>query len=530
MQNFITLFADDDIVALLEKKFAEDGRFQTVFRATNYSSCFAPSVEKHANALILQKVSPVAYAQNLTYEMETAGYFPAVLMFERCDNGLIRYVITDTELIPLSRELAEVFESAMEGHFCCDRSYYRTTVWNNNAADFADSIGRREALREILRGCSNQELNIHREKYNLDLKDSGYYLFFWQLNYISYMEHRSYKDIYNFIGAVLREECRRVIAHYNGGEVFYAQINQLCIFLNDYPSHSEARRSTRFEEMLSQLATVTGAKKATRYLSRRVTDTSAFNLEYKRYLKERPSSFFMRDVSIMRSDNLATVVPQPDYGEVNAILDKIINFIHYDIQNPELIDDIHKLFFDIIKPALDFPTYYYSVSVIGHALAKFGSQSDPGDISDFLNQDFLQYSSLEAVYGEIVNQVKSQNGKSAYTRQSKSTLVMKTIEYISINYREKITIADISRALYVSSTHLSQIFKNAVGISLVQYLINYRIEQAKKILEKTDLMIYSVADMVGFSDFRHFSKTFRKYVGMSPTQYRMEYNNKKQHK
>ncbi|MGN1002891.1 MAG: helix-turn-helix domain-containing protein [Oscillospiraceae bacterium] len=526
MPNFITLFADDDIAALLEEKFAEDDRFRTLFRAKNYSECLAPSVAKPADALILQKVSPVAYAQNLTYEMEMADYFPAVLMFERCENGLIRYVITDTELIPLSQELAEVFESAMAGHFSCDRSYYRTTVWNNNTADFTDSAGRSEALREILRGCSDQELNIHRETYNLDLKDSGYYLFFWQLNYVSYMEHRSYKDIYNFVGSVLREECRQVINSYNGGEVFYSRINQLCIFINDYPSHSEARRSTKFEEMLSQLATVTGAKKATRYLSRRVTDTGHFYLEYKRYLKERPNIFFMRDVSIMRSYTLVNRAPRPEYMDVNAILDKIINYIHYDIQNPDLVEEIRRLFFDIIKPSMDFPTYYYSVSVIGHALAKYGGPGELWDISDFLNQDFLQYSSLEALHAELIAMVKSKSAKAPYPRQSKSTLVMKTIDYISSNYSEKLSIADISRALYVSSTHLSQVFKNAVGVSLGQYLISYRIEQAKKILEKTDLMIYSVAEMVGFSDFRHFSKTFRKCVGVSPTQYRLEYNKK----
>lgn len=511
---------------MLDHKFAEDGRFSVSFRANNYSACFAPSLANNTEALILQIESPVAYAQNLTYEMEMADYFPAVLMFERCADGTIRYVITDEDLIPLSAELAEIFEAAMDGRFDCSRTYYRTTVWNDDLENFAYKTGRQEALKEILRGCSAKEFNIHRAKYDLDLRDNGYYLFFWQLNYVSYMEHRSYKDIYNFVGDVLKNECKQIIDTFNGGEVFYSRINQLCVFINDLPAKSEAQHKTKFEGMISRLATATGARKAIRYLSPRVVDTGNFHLEYKRYLKERRNNFFLRDVTVMRSSVLANRAPRPEYTDLNVLLDKISNYIRYDIQNPELPDIIHKLFFDVIKPSMDFPSYYYSMSVISRAMAKYDNSPESSDFSDAVDPDCLQYSSLEAQYNDLLAAIKSLSVQSPYKRQTKSSLVMKAIEFIGTNYRENLTVADISRALFVSSTHLSQVFKSMLGVSLIQYLINYRIEQAKKLLEKTDLMIYAVAEMVGFPDFRHFSKTFRKYVGMSPSEYRQAYNRK----
>ena len=526
MARSVTLFADDDIAVLLEKKLEEDGRFRIDFRARNYSACFAPSLVNRAEAMILQIESPVAYSQNLTYEMEMADYFPALLMFERCGDGSIRYVLADEDLIPLSKELGEAFEAALGEAVPCSRTYYRTTVWNDNVEDFIATTGRQEALKEILRGCSAKELDIHRAKYDLDLRDNGYYLFFWQLNYVSYMEHRSYKDIYNFIGETLKKECKQIIDSFAGGEVFYSRINQLCIFINDMPSKSEAQRSTRFEGMISRLATATGAKKATRYLSPRTGDTGGFHLEFKRYLQERPNNFFLRDVPVMRSTMLTNRAPKPENTELNALLDKICSYIRYDIQNVELTENLRRLFFDVIKPAMDFPSYYYSMSVISHALARFANLPENGELSEALNPDFLQYSSLESQYNELLAAVKNLGAQSSCKRQTRSSLVMKAMDFIATNYRENLTVADISRALFVSSTHLSQVFKSMLGVSLIQYLINYRIEEAKKLLENTDLMVYSVAEMVGFPDFRHFSKTFHKNVGVSPTEYRRRHNRK----
>ena len=59
-----------------------------------------------------------------------------------------------------------------------------------------------------------------------------------------------------------------------------------------------------------------------------------------------------------------------------------------------------------------------------------------------------------------------------------------------------------------------------MGTSVMQYLISYRVESDKKLLEETDHMIYYVAEKVGFRDVRHFSKTFKKCTGYTPMEYR----------
>ncbi len=103
-----------------------------------------------------------------------------------------------------------------------------------------------------------------------------------------------------------------------------------------------------------------------------------------------------------------------------------------------------------------------------------------------------------------------------------NSLVLKAVDYITANYNSDISVTDIANALYINNVYLSQIFKKKMGVSVIKYLINYRIEQAKKLLVETDDLIYIISEAVGFHEFRHFSKTFKKITGLSPAQYRKQ--------
>ena len=525
MSTNITLFSDDDIADRLKSGFSVSNDFRICERAENYSGCLASVSSGESQALILQVKLPVAYAQNLMCDLEMINCYPAVLLFELCQDGSIRYATTDPDTIPLSTPLADAFLSALSPFYACTLTHTRTTVWDDNIPAFAAFSGRQEAMREILRGCTERELDIHRRRYGLDLKGQGYHLFFWELRYIEYVEHRSFKDIHNYIGSVMQRECRQVISQYNGGEVFYATLVRVCVIINDMPIKSEAWRQLRFEEMLSRLCAVTGAKKATRYLSQRVASASDFRKEYERYLKDKSKIFFMHEAIVMRSSVLLRSPAPPDASELNELLDKISSYIRYDISSSELDAALKKLFFELLKPAMDFPSYYYSISIISRDLAKAGAPLG-SSLNEKLNPNLLQFSYIEEQYGDILSMIGSLRSQSPCRRQTKSSLVMKAIEYIGLNYRENLTVADIARALYVSPTHLSQTFKNMLGVSPIQYLINYRIDRSKALLEETDHMVYTVADMVGFRDVRHFSKSFHKSVGISPTEYRRRLSQK----
>ena len=65
-------------------------------------------------------------------------------------------------------------------------------------------------------------------------------------------------------------------------------------------------------------------------------------------------------------------------------------------------------------------------------------------------------------------------------------------------------------------------FKRAYGVSVNDYINQYRVSQAKALMDETDMKVYEIAFHVGFNDQHYFSKIFKRYQGVSPTEYRAQ--------
>ena len=99
-------------------------------------------------------------------------------------------------------------------------------------------------------------------------------------------------------------------------------------------------------------------------------------------------------------------------------------------------------------------------------------------------------------------------------------IIRKTREFIRTNYKKKIKLADISKAIYLSPFYLSHIFKKETGSTLLEYLTKVRIEETKRLLENTQWTATRIAFEAGFSDQSYFCKVFKKIEGISPSDYR----------
>ncbi len=92
--------------------------------------------------------------------------------------------------------------------------------------------------------------------------------------------------------------------------------------------------------------------------------------------------------------------------------------------------------------------------------------------------------------------------------------------YLSRHYTEKLTLEDISREMFFSTAYCESEFRKATGRSIIQYLIDLRISEAKKLLKETSMSCAGIAAVVGFEDANYFSRIFKKRTGHSPLQYR----------
>lgn len=93
-------------------------------------------------------------------------------------------------------------------------------------------------------------------------------------------------------------------------------------------------------------------------------------------------------------------------------------------------------------------------------------------------------------------------------------------KYIENNYTDNITLEDVSREVNISSYYLSRIFKEGTGENFIDYLTGLRMDKAKELLATTQLSMKEICSKVGYSDPNYFSKTFKKNVGVTPTEYR----------
>lgn len=103
------------------------------------------------------------------------------------------------------------------------------------------------------------------------------------------------------------------------------------------------------------------------------------------------------------------------------------------------------------------------------------------------------------------------------SQQRQQKIVNYTIYYLENHYKEEITLEKLAQDQFLSPTYLSKIFKEATEMSPTNYLIEIRLKRAKDMLKNDQLTIKEVASAVGYQDAYHFSKSFKKLYGISPS-------------
>ena len=100
-----------------------------------------------------------------------------------------------------------------------------------------------------------------------------------------------------------------------------------------------------------------------------------------------------------------------------------------------------------------------------------------------------------------------------------SPLTLRIRNYIAEHLHETITLRDVGKAAFFSPAYCSSVFRRETGMSIVDYAIDEKMKEAKKLIIE-GLPLKRVAEMLGFSDYNYFSRTFKKRFSYSPLQYR----------
>lgn len=95
--------------------------------------------------------------------------------------------------------------------------------------------------------------------------------------------------------------------------------------------------------------------------------------------------------------------------------------------------------------------------------------------------------------------------------------------YIQVNFGGPLNLEAVSQAVGFNPTYFSELFKKETGMNFLEYLTDVRVREAKRLLADPVKTIADIAEAVGYSDVKHFSKTFSRITGIQPSQYRKLY-------
>lgn len=137
----------------------------------------------------------------------------------------------------------------------------------------------------------------------------------------------------------------------------------------------------------------------------------------------------------------------------------------------------------------------------------------PSNLEELMEAVGEMTSRLGQLRREDLLQEKPENSASSF-------IVKNAIKYIEDNYDQKLTLSEVAEKIYVSQWHLSKLLNKHAGQSFLDILNSARINEAKKLLRNPSLRIGDVSEMVGFTDMAHFSRVFKRVVGVSANEFR----------
>lgn len=129
-----------------------------------------------------------------------------------------------------------------------------------------------------------------------------------------------------------------------------------------------------------------------------------------------------------------------------------------------------------------------------------------------------QYEELRSWFlAKIREAARSVSGSKEKTTIS---LVEQAKEYIDSHYSDDISLDEVSREINISPYYFSKLFKEETGGNFIDYVTAIRMEKAKELLSTTDKSMKEICSEVGYSDPNYFSRSFKKNVGVTPTEYK----------
>ena len=198
-------------------------------------------------------------------------------------------------------------------------------------------------------------------------------------------------------------------------------------------------------------------------------------------------------------------------GDTQLVIDKAEEFFSWmKTYHSENLNDIKLKVLELVM-RVEY-VIFHTGGITYHFMSRHGYLDDVNEIKEIeeLGQWYIRH--IQRAVENITETKEEVTGSSVGEAKS----------YIEEHYMENISLNDIAELVHISPFYFSKLFKDKTGRNFIEYLTAVRMEAAKEKLLKTDLSVKEICLSVGYSDPNYFSRSFKKYEGMTPGEYREE--------
>lgn len=140
--------------------------------------------------------------------------------------------------------------------------------------------------------------------------------------------------------------------------------------------------------------------------------------------------------------------------------------------------------------------------------------------------EFQTRNLLSEIWLLLLEEIQTIDSPVLHGHQKNQDRILTMLSFLQENFSEKLTLEDIANAASISTRECLRCFRDSIHQSPMEYLIDYRVQMSKKLLETTDLSITDIALGCGFNSNSYFTKIFHRTCGKTPNAYRKELQNR----
>lgn len=203
-------------------------------------------------------------------------------------------------------------------------------------------------------------------------------------------------------------------------------------------------------------------------------------------------------------------------------MEKVAQKIGTDSYN-KAIKQIEKLKYDTVRGEYSLKTLMTSLQILIDNIVKlYQNVLNIKEDTILKLRDYLSYPNIDIYFDDFNSWIIkiSEEINTQFDDYKNKHKIHTALKYIQDNYNKDLNMAVVSNYISMNYSLFSYVFKQYTGYNFVNYLKNLRVNEAKRLLEETDLRVNEISGKVGYNNEKHFMKTFKNTCGVSPTEYR----------